>query len=358
MRMKMKLLYVPAVMAVISAMLNVGQTDARWTTTGPYGRNLNGKMFTLSERGGISFYPPYFFFASTSQPPTAPYPTHRYTTRPYFTTTTRRHFTTTTSPYFTTTTSPYFTSTTRRPYFTTTRRPYFSTTTRPYPTRTYTTYPPWTSAPPISGVSVCLRFLTDFRRNPTLFTLSPSSRAPLKLETRDQTQFLLSFDRYGYRTLNFRPNIRFWSNVGQEIWTRVCLTVDSVKKVAQVFSGPNMSIRKMLPDQYVWSGEPVIDFTGFDGQLTDVQVWDYPVSYKEIFNYMTGGIYVSYRGSVLTWSSITYSPGGYALLEDTYERQAKQPFNLSGRRRRPERVKKTREFSIVGESEERQRQQL
>lgn len=43
--------------------------------------------------------------------------------------------------------------------------------------------------------------------------------------------------------------------------------------------------------QFVWSGEPVIDFPGFDGQVTDVQIWDYPVHYREVFNYMSNGVY-------------------------------------------------------------------
>lgn len=43
--------------------------------------------------------------------------------------------------------------------------------------------------------------------------------------------------------------------------------------------------------QYQWSGEPVITFSGFDGQLTDVQVWDYPLRYKEVLYYMSHGYY-------------------------------------------------------------------
>ncbi|XP_041804084.1 uncharacterized protein LOC121614328 [Chelmon rostratus] len=423
--MKMKLLYVPTVMAVMSAVVNVGLTAARWTTTGPHRLNLNGKMFTLSlNRGGISFYPPYYRPYTTAYPshryinrqyataqphnpfhlyPTRPYspfrpyharphtpfrlyPTRPYTpfrpyharphtpfrlyptrphtplrpypTRPYVPShrflTTTRPYTTTTRPY-TTTTRPY--TTTTRPYHTTTTRPYPTTTrwytTRPYPTRHYTTYPPWTSPPPTRGVSVCLRFLTDYQQTtkPTIFKLSPSSGAPLTLGTSYGTQFFLSFDGYSYSYLNLQPNLRFWSNVGQDIWTRVCLTVDSRKKVAQVFSGSSISIRKMLPVQYVWQGEPVIDFPGFDGQLTDVQVWDYPLGYKEVFNYMTSGVYAPYRGSVLTWSSISYSPRGNTLLEDAYEWQAKQPISSRGRGRQPE-------FPSVGERKARERQKL
>ena len=43
--------------------------------------------------------------------------------------------------------------------------------------------------------------------------------------------------------------------------------------------------------QYVWSGEPVIEFSGFEGQVTDVQVWDYPLRYREILNYMSSCVY-------------------------------------------------------------------
>ena len=43
--------------------------------------------------------------------------------------------------------------------------------------------------------------------------------------------------------------------------------------------------------QYVWPGEPVIDIPGFDGQVTDIQVWDYPLRYREIINYMNTGAF-------------------------------------------------------------------
>ncbi|XP_070759060.1 uncharacterized protein [Enoplosus armatus] len=331
--MKMKLLYVTMVVAVMSALVltNFGlETKPRpkpkpktttakpttttakptttaveptsWTrTTGTYGQNLNGKMFTLSlDRGGISFYPPYY------SPPTPP------------------SYTTTHSWNPTTTTSP-----------------------------------PWTTEPSTRGVSVCLRYLTDSQASgPSIFTLSPSSRILLKLTVTGTDQFSLFFDRYHYDHLYFKPDIWFWSNVGSDIWTRVCLTLDAAKNVAQVFSGSRISIRKMLPIQYAWLGEPVIDFSGFDGQVTDVQVWDYPLRYKEVFNYMTSGVYMPYRGSVLTWSSISYSPRGSTLLEDIYEAQARQPISSRGGRRLPKGEKKTWELLNGGEREERKMEQL
>ncbi|XP_060897303.1 uncharacterized protein LOC132976993 isoform X8 [Labrus mixtus] len=349
--MRTKLFYVLIVMALMSAALLITNSrfklishpkrtayvpDAAidevwpttsWTTQGP-GIDLKGKMFTLSANGGgIRFYPPRY---NTNTPDpwssSTPYKTR---TRPY------------------TSTGP---NSTNRPD--TSTGPY--STNRPHTTTRY----PWTTAPPFRGVSVCLRYLSAYQVNiPSLFTVSPSTR-PLTLGVNFPNIYVLPFQYY-YSNTYLKPYINFWSNISPEIWNRVCLTVDSVRNVAQVFSGSNMSIRRVLTSTYVWSGEPVIDFPGFDGQLTDVQVWDYPLRYKEVFNYMTRGVYVMYRGSVITWSSISYSLRGNTLLEDIYEKQANQPIgSLQERGRRPKGERKAREFLNVGERSKRNRQRL
>uniref|UniRef100_A0A4W6FVJ9 Pentraxin n=1 Tax=Lates calcarifer TaxID=8187 RepID=A0A4W6FVJ9_LATCA len=145
--------------------------------------------------------------------------------------------------------------------------------------------------PPLNpaGLSVCLRFLTDFvqSRNPRIFTLSPSSSNPLTLGVSGS--YWLSYDRYRYANIYLQPSIRFWSEVAPDIWTRVCITLDSSTNVVQLFSGSYMSIRKLLP--YSWTGEPVITFSGFDGQVTDIQVWDYPLRYREVTDYMNPSAY-------------------------------------------------------------------
>ncbi|XP_029287103.1 uncharacterized protein LOC115008014 [Cottoperca gobio] len=327
----MKQLYVPIALAVMSALVITATPTRRTTrmpTTGAPGRNLNGKMFTLSGNGGkILFYPP-----GTS-------PISSYTTRPY--STTSRPYSTTSRPYKTTTTTrPYKTTTTTRPYKTTTR-PY-STTTRPYPT---------TTAPSTPGVSVCLRYLTDTLK----LTLSPSTN-PLQLRVSAAGSYIL--DSYRYKRLFFQTDIWFWSNIRRDIWTRVCLTVDNTKKVAQVFSGSNISIRKLL--QYDWSGVPVIDIADVEGQVTDLQVWDYPLQKIEVLNYMTrGDVSGPYHGSVLSWSDISYSTSGNTLLEedDAYRSPPGQPMrSSSGRKRcRQKGEKKSREFLNVVE---RNREQL
>ncbi|XP_036957355.1 uncharacterized protein LOC119021272 [Acanthopagrus latus] len=292
--MKMKLVHALLVVAVMSAPVNAEFKTTSWTTPGPQGMNLKGKMFTLSQyEGGISFYPPYF------------------------------------SPTPSTT--------------------YYITTDIP----TSTSYP-WTTAPTTRSVSVCLRYLIDFGQtsNPRIFTLSPSS-TPLLVNVDQLGVYTLNFNQYSYNTLYMKPSIRFWSTIGPDIWSRFCFTLDSTKNVAQVFSGSNISIRKLIRYQYVWSGEPVIQFEGFDGQVTDVQMWDYPLSYREVFKYMTNGVYGPYRGSVLTWSSINYTPSGNTLLEDVYEWQAKQ--QISGRRRgrQPKGGRKNRKF-VNAEREKKQ----
>uniref|UniRef100_A0A4W6FUT4 Pentraxin (PTX) domain-containing protein n=1 Tax=Lates calcarifer TaxID=8187 RepID=A0A4W6FUT4_LATCA len=193
---------------------------------------------------------------------------------------------------------------------------------RPSPTRHYYTTTPYPTQPPTRGLSVCLRFLTDFvqSRNPRIFTLSPSSSNPLTLGVSGS--YWLSYDRYRYANIYLQPSIRFWSEVAPDIWTRVCITLDSSTNVVQLFSGSYMSIRKLLPVRYSWTGEPVITFSGFDGQVTDIQVWDYPLRYREVTDYMNPSAYKLYRGSVLTWSYISYSLRGNPLLEDVYEIQA------------------------------------
>ncbi|CAJ1051994.1 uncharacterized protein LOC119021272 [Xyrichtys novacula] len=262
-----KLLYVPMmVLLMTNSGLASPPTAAPWiTTTGPSGTNLGGKMIT--SKRGISLYSPNLTPPSTSQPVSSNY------------------------------------------------------------NHSYNTAQPNTIKPTNStrGVSVCLRLTFDYRDTPfTLFTLSPSS-SPLALRMYDSGRFILSHDVYGRTNIYLVPDIKLWTTSSPEVWTRICVTVDSEKNVAQMFSDFNMSIRKMLYAQYVWSGEPVIDIPGFSGQVTDLQVWDYPLSYQEVYSYMISGVYLSPPGNVLTWSSISYSFRGNALLEDIYEEQAKQP---------------------------------
>ncbi|XP_071401575.1 mucin-3A-like [Centroberyx affinis] len=391
--MKMKILltltHVPTVMMVMmSAVVGTVTTAtvkspakiALPRTTVYPGHNLKGKMFTLSRyNGGVSLYSPSFnpspspsSYPWTSSPPYSSSTTWRpTTTTPYRTSTTWRP--TTTTPYRTsttwrpTTTTPHRTSTTWRPTTTTpyrTSTTWTPTTTTPH--RTSTTWKPttttpyrtssWTTAPPSRGVSVCLRYVAEATDYQQIFTLSPDSSSRMTLSGSPIGGCDLSFSS-GYYSLSFRSYRTFWSNVRPDFWTRVCVTVDTMKGVAQVFSGGNISVRKKLPVQSVLTGEPVIDIPGFDGQLTDVQVWDYPLRYREIINYMNG-YYGSYRGSVLSWSRISYSLRGNSLLEDIFEWQENQPIRRGDREHGPMGEKRKKKFFNKGERKERKREPL
>ncbi|XP_053302549.1 uncharacterized protein LOC128461583 [Pleuronectes platessa] len=323
MKMKMKLLFVSIVIVVMSVpgvttFIQIPTTTSTtWTTARPV-VNLDGKMFTLSSKGGgITFYP-------SSYTPN----TRRTITTHNATTTT--HKTTTTTPKTTTTTPK---TTTPKTTTTTPRTTPFSTT----------------------GLSVCLRYLTDYMetRNPPLLKLFPSGSDFVTLGTSYNSLYSLNWGYYNTQT--FRPNIQFWpGGFSQDIWTRVCVTVDNAKNVGQVFSGSNMSIRKILLYQLPQGNDPVIYVPGFDGQLTDVQMWDYPLSYREIIQYMRPSTYRPSRGSVLTWSDISYSLGGNALLEDTYQMQEQQPISKRGRGRGLRGEKKSRRVFKVEESKKRE----
>ncbi|XP_053302512.1 uncharacterized protein LOC128461558 [Pleuronectes platessa] len=378
MKMKMKLPFVSIVMVMMSVSgvttftPRPRTTTTTWTTARPV-VNLDGKMFTLSSNGGgITFYPPSY---TPNSPRTKTTTTRRTittitpkttTTIPKTTTTTRR--TTTTTPK-TTTTTPRTTTTTPR---TTTTTPKTTTTTPRTTTttpRTTTTTPKTTTTTPktttttprttpfsTTGLSVCLRYLTDYytTRNPPLLKLFPSSSDPVTLGTSSGVLYSLSSWLY-YKPQTFQPSIQFWpGGFSPDIWTRVCVTVDSAKNVGQVFSGSNMSIRKILPYQLPQGNDPVIYVPGFDGQLTDVQMWDYPLSYREIIQYMRPSTYRPSRGSVLTWSDISYSLGGNALLEDTYQMLEQQPISKRGRGRGLRGEKKSRRVFKVEESKKRE----
>ncbi|XP_056130669.1 serum amyloid P-component-like [Lampris incognitus] len=259
-----------------------------WTTAPVHkGLNLRGKMFTLTQQSGIVLYSPSF----------SPSPSPSYSTHPY-----------------------------------------------PSPSYSTSSYP-WSTPTPTRGVSMCLRYITEEQYNQHIFTLSPysgSSRLALSVTSATEYQLTLG-EGYYYSTVTFRSLRRFWSTVDPDFWTSVCVIVDSVKGVAQIFNGRYISIRKRLPVKYVWTGPPVVDISQFEGQLTDVQVWDYPLPYGDIRNYMRHGFYRSYQGSALTWFQISYTPNRDVLLEDVYDNLEVQS---AGRGDRPleERRRRRRKF--------------
>ncbi|KAK7899426.1 hypothetical protein WMY93_020279 [Mugilogobius chulae] len=190
-------------------------------------------------------------------------------------------------------------------------------------TRYYPTSPP----PRTKSVSVCLRFMAD-SNSFNLLKLAPGS--PLTLSYNNPTWFTLSWNYYSQVSLN--PRVLLWTSIRTQPWTSVCMVLDSRKNVVQLFEGGYMSVRKIPPSRMLWSGEPVVDVSGFDGQVTDLEVWDYPLKYGQVFSYMQN--YGS-SGTVLSWSNIAYRYRGNVLFEETYALRLRQSISSSDKQEEP-----------------------
>lgn len=258
----------------------ITNTTRRNTTTGGSGLNLRGKMITVSEYSEVTFYPPHYF--------KVPPPASR-------TTTPKNRFD-----------LRYPRVTTQRP------------------------------TPATRGVSVCLRFMVD-DSSVTLFQLDPDYNKRLSFSLNDQ-RYTLGRDS-DYRYVSLKPIAPLWPSAQTQLWTSVCVVLDSHKNVVQVFQGGTMSVRKITPPVIQWSGTPVVKVSGFDGQVTDLEVWDYPLEDSEIFIFMH-----NYRctGTVLTWSNIAYQSNGDILMEDTYSLGQSEPHHNSEREEQPIRSKQGR----------------
>ncbi|XP_029947781.1 uncharacterized protein LOC115388680 isoform X2 [Salarias fasciatus] len=179
-----------------------------------------------------------------------------------------------------------------------------------------------------TGVSVCVRYMADSSDFVNLFTLDKYkySRSLKLTQNRGSVYTLNNY----YFEMTMTTKFQLWPNYQQNMWTSVCLTLDGSNNVAQLFRDSSMSVRMVMPSRLEWSGDPLIEFPGFSGQMTDLQVWDYPLGYKEIYNYMRRGAFRPSRGSLLTWSNINFSNGGNSLLEDEYDVLAQQPMRGGG----------------------------
>ncbi|XP_017541780.1 C-reactive protein-like [Pygocentrus nattereri] len=112
-------------------------------------------------------------------------------------------------------------------------------------------------------------------------------------------------------------------------WRNRCFTWESSSRMAQLWFDGRMSIRKSVGRGQVFSGQAELTISEFEGQVSDVYVWDSALSVKHLYCYLA----LSHSfppGSVLDWRHIQYSTSGYALLEPTYLR----PFSEKPTRRR------------------------
>lgn len=122
-----------------------------------------------------------------------------------------------------------------------------------------------------------------------------------------------------------------------KIWSRLY-------RISTMFMLLIADCKLTIPFQNMTSYSPVIDYEQCCFTANS------PFRYKLFLIYS----FRPYRGSVLTWSSISYSVSGRVLLEDAYEWRANQQISRRGRGRRPkgEKMKRFFRFFSMWESGE------
>ncbi|XP_035628447.1 uncharacterized protein LOC118385425 [Oncorhynchus keta] len=217
--------------------------------------------------------------------------------------------------------------------------PSHSPSTSSSPSSPYTSYPYTTPSPSLSALTVCLRYMAEEGKDLTLFSLTQGKYWNLLLERNSGMDYLSTHSS----SQSFRSYRLLWSITEPRPWTSLCVTWEKNTGVAQVWRGRTVSIRKRVFGQ-VTNGPPVLKVYKFEGQLTDVEVWDRVLSPSWIMSYMSGWrFYPSYTpGNVLTWSNAIYSTNGEVLLERNTYNSDHQPIRGHRQHRRPMRRKKMR----------------
>ncbi|XP_031664776.1 mucin-12 [Oncorhynchus kisutch] len=208
--------------------------------------------------------------------------------------------------------------------------PSHSPSTSSSPSSPYTSYPYTTPSPSLSALTVCLRYMAEEGKDLTLFSLTQGNYWNLLLERNSGMDYLSIHSS----SQSFRSYRLLWSIIEPRPWTSLCVTWEKNTGLAQVWRGRTVSIRKRVFGQ-VTNGPPVLKVYKFEGQVTDVEVWDSVLSPSWIMSYMSGWqSYWSYTpGNVLTWSKAIYSTNGEVLLERNTYNSDHQP--IKGQRQHP-----------------------
>ncbi|XP_064828390.1 uncharacterized protein LOC135544588 isoform X2 [Oncorhynchus masou masou] len=345
-------------LALLSVLRRTGARTSSPNTTpsgpGPSTSDLRGQMFTVSYSYSIGFT--MYTDAIFPSPSPTIYPS------PSTSTSSSPSSSSASSPYSSPSTSPSpSTSTSSSPSSSSAYSPYSSPSTFPSPSSSpsstpYTSHSPSTSSSPsspytsypyttpspspsLSALTVCLRYMAEEGKDLTLFSLTQGNYWNLLLERNSGMDYLSTHSS----SQSFRSYRLLWSITEPRPWTSLCVTWEKNTGVAQVWRGRTVSIRKRVFGQ-VTNGPPVLKVFKFEGQVTDVEVWDSVLSPSWIMSYMSGWqSYWSYTpGNVLTWSKAIYSTNGEVLLERNTYNSDHQPIRGQRQHPRPMRRKKMR----------------
>ncbi|KAM9444712.1 serum amyloid P-component-like [Clarias gariepinus] len=171
--------------------------------------------------------------------------------------------------------------------------------------------------PEVTGITLCLRGLTDKKwmiddrlqlmfgeRNAFYITASSSSEYQLQVA-----------GSYPYVTFNVNSMVAV--REVSSVWKSRCVTWDSDSGMAQLWFDGRMSVRKGVSRGAVFSGQAELSLHQFEGQLSDVYLWDSVLSTRELYRYLYQ-LSVPWGGKVLDWTQMEFITSGYVVLEPAY----------------------------------------
>lgn len=176
------------------------------------------------------------------------------------------------------------------------------------------------SGPPqysdISALTICLRIVTESVPGTAIFTFTIRNSPTLTLRSMTGSGYELTVGQAS-KTLHLVSEVPSFGKLWP--WTSLCVTWDSATGMAQMWKDGKMSVRiGMWRGQYFY-GTPAMTLSGYEGQVTDIHVWDKALPLSSLRSYNQGWGYPS--GNMLNWQNMRYTLRGYAILENAYGSQ-------------------------------------
>ncbi|XP_023117615.2 C-reactive protein-like [Amphiprion ocellaris] len=177
----------------------------------------------------------------------------------------------------------------------------------------------FTSKKEFDAVTVCLKFLTDLKRDIGLFSLA----------TDDYSNDFLLFRRDDMIEVHVRDvSTEFLSlPLTPNTWHSLCSTWHSDNGLAQLWLDGKPSIKRFVSGRTI-TGKPITILGqeqdsyggGFDagqlfvGMISQVHMWDYTLSPVEIKRYVNDGNFTS--GNVFNWGALEYEILGKVIVDE------------------------------------------
>ncbi|XP_018431237.1 PREDICTED: C-reactive protein-like [Nanorana parkeri] len=170
---------------------------------------------------------------------------------------------------------------------------------------------------PLQKVSVCLNSYSHLARPYSLFSLStPSSANAFSFFSNSPTYYHVIVNNE-YTTYRTDPESMDWRHT--------CVTWDSSTGVVQLWVNGKLSPRRVSRKGFsieaetsIVLGQEQASFGGkfdsyklFLGEMSDVHMWDYVLTPKDIHKVISGGL----NGNVISWRSLVYEMKGSVVIQ-------------------------------------------